>query len=264
MLQKPVSSIMLFLLAISALALTSRIQPVSAFETVYINADGSIIPSTAPVSTVDNVTYTLTGNVNMSIGVQRSNIEFDGGGHTVQGSGSGSGVDLESVNNVTVENVSISDFSNGIYLNFSSSIMLCNNCASGCNAAIYLSDSVNNTLFNNTVIQNLQGIILDSSGNNTLRGNYVTENPDYGIALFSSPYSVLSDNTILGNAGLGGRGINVASSSHEILSCNNVTSNYDGIVSTFFWQHSLQNVIRRSIRSNFGVYGSSLNDYQLD
>ena len=32
--------------------------------TIYIRADGSIDPSDAPISTVDNVTYTLTGNVN--------------------------------------------------------------------------------------------------------------------------------------------------------------------------------------------------------
>jgi parallel beta-helix repeat protein len=260
--RKHVFSMVLFLLVISTLLLASEIRSAKADGTIYINADGSITPSTAPISTLDNVTYTFTGNINESIVVQRNSTVIDGAGYAIRGSGSGKGMDLESVNNVAVENVSISDFGNGIHLNFSSNITLCNNFASGCNVAIYLSNSASNTLFNNTVIQNLQGIILDSSGNNTLRGNYVTENPDYGIALFSSPYGVLIDNTILGNAGLGGRGIYVLSSPHDILSCNNVTSNYDGIViDSSSGSVLFQNVIKRSIRSNFGVYGSSVNDY---
>lgn len=55
---------MLTLLLLDMLALTFNSQTVKAFEFIYIRADGSIDPSTANITSVDNVTYTLTGNIN--------------------------------------------------------------------------------------------------------------------------------------------------------------------------------------------------------
>jgi len=52
---------MLSLVLISTLTLALNIQPVKASGTIYIRADGSIDPPTAPISTDDNVTYTFTG-----------------------------------------------------------------------------------------------------------------------------------------------------------------------------------------------------------
>lgn len=276
---------MLFLLVTSVVALAFETRTAKASGTVYINADGSIAPSTAPISTVDNITYTLAGNINESIVVQRSNIVVDGAGYTVQGSGSGNGIDLESVNNVTVENASINDFQSGIwlnasfndtlsnntltwngpygiYLNASSNNTLSGNYASGSAFAVYLYNSSNNVLSGNIVISNHKGISLDSSNNNTLNNNYVTENPAYGIELFSSSYNLLVGNTVLGNAGLGGVGVYLSFSPHNTLSGNNATANYDGIVLDSSSGNILfQNVIGSSIRSNFGVYGSTLSDY---
>jgi parallel beta-helix repeat protein len=283
--QKLVSRVILFLLITSVLASAFETRTARADGTVYINADGSITPASAPISTLDNVTYTLTGNVNESIVVQRSNIVLDGAGHRVQGSGSGNGIDLESVNNVTVENASVNDFRSGIwlnssfndtlvdnsltwngpygiYLNVSSNDRLSDNYASGSRVAIYLYTSSNNTLSGNTAIRNDQGIILDSSSNNTLNDNDVTENPAYGIGLYSSSYNLLSDNTLLGNAGLGGVGIYLTSSSYNTLSRNNATANYDGIVLDSSPNNALfQNVFDNNVGNNFVVYGSALSDY---
>ena len=276
---------MLFLLVTSVLVLALETRTAKADETFYINADGSITPSTAPISTVDNITYTLTGNINESIVIERSNIVVDGAGHTVQGSGSGNGIDLESVNNVTVENASINDFQNGmwlnascndtlmnnhltwngpygIYLNASFDNMLSGNYASGSSVAIYLYASFNNTLSGNTAIQNDQGIVLDSSSNNTLSDNDVTENPAYGIALYSSSYNTLVGNTVLENAGLGGAGIYLSSSPYNTLSNNNATANYYGIVLDSSSGNVLvQNLFDNSVGSNFVVDGSALSDY---
>jgi hypothetical protein len=50
---------------LSVLLIAGLIQVVKADGgTIYIRADGSIDPPTIPISTVDNVTYTLTGNIN--------------------------------------------------------------------------------------------------------------------------------------------------------------------------------------------------------
>jgi hypothetical protein len=82
--RKKVSGIMLSLLLIGMLALAFNIQQVKASGTIYIRADGSVEPSTANITSVDNVTYTFTNNINDYIVVQRNNIVVDGAGYTVQ------------------------------------------------------------------------------------------------------------------------------------------------------------------------------------
>jgi parallel beta-helix repeat protein len=238
--QKRVSSLLLFLLAISTVTLALKIKPARADAAIYVNADGSITPSTAPILTFDNVTYSFTGNINESIVVQRNNTIIDGSGYTVQGSGAGNGMDLNSVSNVTIENMSVTGFSKGIYLNYSS----------------------NNLLLNNQATGNYNGIVLDSSSYNRLRDSYVTENPACGIFLFSSCYNDLTGNVAIGNAGLGGAGIYLSSSTCNTLSRNNVTSNYYGVVLYSSSVNVLfQNIIEKSFGRNFVIDGSILSDY---
>ncbi len=50
---------------------------------IYIRADGSIDPPTAPIKTLDNITYTLTNNVYGLIVVERNNIIIDGAGSII-------------------------------------------------------------------------------------------------------------------------------------------------------------------------------------
>jgi len=88
---------------------------------VFINVDGSVQPPSAPISTADNVTYTLTGDISNSLVVGRNNIILDGAGHRLQGTGSGKGLDLSYRQNVTVSGLEIRDFECGICLNGSSS-----------------------------------------------------------------------------------------------------------------------------------------------
>jgi len=115
-----VSGIMVTLLLVGMLTLAFNIEPAKASAFIYIWGDGSINPPSAPISTVDNVTYTFTGNIyDNTIVVYRSNIVVDGNGYTLQGSGSGSkpGFNLTVVvNNVTIKNTSIKNFWFGVYL----------------------------------------------------------------------------------------------------------------------------------------------------
>ena len=72
---------------------------------LYIRANGSIDPPSAPITTSDNITYILTGNLMSDedgIVIERENIILDGNGYLLQGNGSGCGVYLFSVNNVTI------------------------------------------------------------------------------------------------------------------------------------------------------------------
>ncbi len=83
---KVVSGIMLTLLLIGMLTLTFNIQPAEASGTIYIRADGNIDPPTAPISTLDNITYTLVEDIyDDEIVVQRSNIIIDGNEHELKG-----------------------------------------------------------------------------------------------------------------------------------------------------------------------------------
>ena len=53
---------------------------------VYIRADGSVEPSTAPIERSGNV-YTFTGDIQGSIFVERDNVVIDGRGFVLQGTG---------------------------------------------------------------------------------------------------------------------------------------------------------------------------------
>ena len=91
--KKNVASLAMFtLLLLGMLSLAFNIKPAKAewTGTVYIRSDGSIDPPDAPISSVDNITYTLTGNITSDadgIVVERSNIIIDGSGYTLQGTG---------------------------------------------------------------------------------------------------------------------------------------------------------------------------------
>jgi hypothetical protein len=85
---------------------------------IYIRADGSIDPLDAPISTFDNVTYVLTGNITTDadgIVVERDNIVVDGAGYTVEGIGADSshGIFLGEKSNVTIQNIMFQKLKHG-------------------------------------------------------------------------------------------------------------------------------------------------------
>jgi parallel beta-helix repeat protein len=180
--KRVVSGIVLALLLVSMWTGVFRTELVKALnETVYIRADGSIDPPDAPISTVDNVTYTLIGNITSDadgIVVERSNIIIDGNGYTLQGTGAyaSKGIDLSSRSNITSKNTNIKDFSYGILLSESSNISI-----------------TGNNITNNS----WGGIGLWNSRYNSISGNHITNNGRIGITLTGLFGS--SNNSIVGN-----------------------------------------------------------------
>jgi len=181
---------MLTLLSIGTLTLASSIQPIRAErEQIHIRADGSVYPSTYPISSVDNITYTLTGNISgiEEIDVERDNIVIDGEGHTLEGCGVGAtGISLLHTKNVTVRNTKIQGFHRGIWLTISS-----NNCIVGNKLAnnlfgidfygswfygTYLHYSFNNSIVGNTIANNEYGLYFTYSPDNTIVGNTIANN----------------------------------------------------------------------------------------
>ena len=275
LLGKTVSGIMVTLLLIGMLTFAFHVQPVRASGTIYIKADGSVIPQDAPISSVDNVTYTFTGNINDSIVVERDNIIIDGAGYTVQGTGAyeSKGIDLSGKENVTIRNMETRAFYYGIYLSESSNnsvvgnnitannwygicpLYSSNNIISGNNITnneygIYLISSSNgNSMSGNNITDNSYGIYLqDTSNNNSVKGNNITNNYD-GIYLGNSSINTISGNNITNNE----YGIYLYhSSNNNIISGNNITANNDGGI--LLSDYSSGNSISGNLFTNNGLY----------
>jgi parallel beta-helix repeat protein len=219
-----------------------KIQTVNAYTTIIINADGSISPPTAPISTVDNVTYTFTGNISYptyyGIVVERSNIIIDGNGYTVQGNQSGNGLFSMSPNNVTIKNANFKNFEYGICLTYPiimhmstylgppilvpapNNAVIGNNITNNYYGVYFGYSSVYNSISGNNITDNTYGIYLDSSSNASISGNNITANNDDGIGLFSSSSSFIGGNNITTNKN---DGIYLDSSSSNSISGNNIT-----------------------------------------
>jgi len=139
-------------------------------ETIYILADGSVRPSTAPISSADNVTYTFTSDItDSSIVILRDKIVVDGAGYILQGQGE-IGIELSYRSNVTIRDMQISGF------------QYC---------GIFLWSSLNNTIAGNPIANNFGGILIQNASN-----NITVTNNDRGISLYSSSNNVLRNNSM--------------------------------------------------------------------
>ena len=256
--RKIVSGIILALVLISMSTFAFNVQQVKASPgTIYIRANGSINPSTAPISSVDNVTYTFTGNIYDSIVVERNNIVVDGAGHTVEGTGAlySKGITLSGRSNITIKNMEINAFYYGIWLGSSSSNSISGNSIKYNNEGIKLMSSNYNIISGDNITNNDCGIYFSSSSSNTASGNNITDN-DYGIYLESSSSNIISGNSITANNDCG---IYLDYSSSNIISGNSIKYNWYGV---YFSSSSSNTVSVNNItNNNYGVLLYVSSDY---
>ena len=204
MVREAASGIMLVLLSTGALILAFNSQPVGAAGTIYIRADGSVDPSTAPIQRHGDV-YTFTDNVYNEVVVRKSYIIIDGDGYTIKGSRK-QGVQalvLSHVNNVTIKNINVKDFFDAVSFR----------------GASY------NTFSGNNITNNVNGIFLDESSNNIIIGNNIGGNQTRGIWLYESFNNIIVENNITNN----GYGIYVEcliEPANNIIYHNNFIDNY--------------------------------------
>jgi len=221
------SGIMLTLLLTGILTLAFNTQPVKASGTIYIRADGSIDPSTAPIQR-DRDVYTFTDNINDEIVVEKDNIVVDGAGYILRGLGSGRGIYLTDISNVTIKNLRVHSFYWGIYLENSS----------------------DNSIFGNRIYRNsVHGIMVDEhSNNNRIFGNRIWHNDDSGIELIHSSNNIISGNEITDHyiaMWLWGF------SNSNIIFGNKITDNDSGI----WLGRSSKNTLTRNRIANNGILG---------
>jgi parallel beta-helix repeat protein len=215
------------LVVVLSLMLNSNVSRTE--ETVYIRADGTVKPSTAPITTGNHYAYTLVGNINGSLVIQRNDTILNGNGYTLQGPGNGTGLLLSGLRNATIGNITVVNFTYGIFLNCSD-----NNTLSGCTVAgnkedgIHLESSSSNVISDNNVTVNDEaGIYLYASSGNTLSDNLLSNNHWNGVLLNSSSLNTLSGNTAESVL----YGIHLYFSDNNTLSRNNV----GGVVGVYLY-----------------------------
>jgi len=206
--KKSVSMLVLLLLVSVVMFSLPQIGIVNAEGTIYIRADGSM-EGTDKVQRDGNI-YTFTDNVvNQSIIVEKDDIVVDGAGYTLEGDGKTSAIWLENRRNVTIKNMQITHFGEGIRI-----MGYCeNNAIIGNN----ITDIGHKTDTGNAIW------LTFGASNTTISGNNITGNR-VGIFVYMSGGTIISENCIASN----GLGIWISGSSNHIIR-NNITDNNVGV-----------------------------------
>ncbi len=208
------------------LFLTFNIQPVKAGGTVYVRADGTV-EGTDKIQCDGNV-YTFIDDIFDEIVVERSNIIVDGNGYALQGSGTG--FQLDGVDNVTIQNVNIQGFATAININDSSYNVISGNTMQDCGGfmgSVILESpysNYNNTFSRNTFSNNSGSCLVLWGFNDMISDNIITNNNANGINL-ERDYNTFSGNTISNNTGAG---ISVSGSSNLVFG-NTLENNRYGV-----------------------------------
>jgi putative cofactor-binding repeat protein len=183
------------------------------FEIIRIMPDGTV-EGTDKIHRDGNV-YTFTGDVNGYLNnsftdlkgfllVMRDNVVIDGAGHTLKCNGTGVGIFLRSMHNVTVKNFNLKGFAVGISLYLVEPGVLLE-------YPMERGHALNNQLLNNniTVVDSDDiitgelggwGIYLEFANNTVISGNTITtQTPEKGIYCGSGCYdTTLANNRFIG------------------------------------------------------------------
>ena len=213
-------ALILLLVLCFALISISEIGTVKAESTVYIRADGTVEGTDKILR--DGNRYTFTDNIYSPIVVEKDDVVLDGEGYTLQGNGTGYGIELTRRSNVTIRNMTITKFDTGIHA-FASK---------------------NNNISANYIAHNEgNGISLDS-GVNTIFGNIITNNGGNGVLLYFSSYNIIRGNNITENY----RGLDIYGSQYNSISGNSITNN--SLVGLWFFGSSSNYLLGNNITDN--------------
>ncbi len=203
------------------------------FENVIVNKTLNLLGENRDTTIVNG------GGSGTAIFVSNSNVTIEG--FWITGSGSNffdAGIKLEIVQDCKIENNTVINNKQGIYLDHSNGNLITDNVANSNYCGIYQRYSENCTIANNTANSNsLFGIYLYTSSKNNVENNTVNSNGNSGISLYSSSernsvvHNSVSDTTY---------GFFLSSSSNNNIIKNNVTNNGLGI---YLWSSSDNNII---------------------
>lgn len=215
------------------LASGNFLPPPPELPYLYIKADGTVEPQTATIQRIGE-TYTFTENIiNHTLEVQRDGVVVDGAGFLLQGNGTGKGIVLTSMVNVTIRDLTLRNLRIGIYLNQSVGNTITRNDITSTESGIFSESSSNNDIFENDITGNsVAGIVLiEYSNHNNIFKNRILESGVAGIMLefannHTSDYNNIMQNDITDNKAFG---IRISSSSNCQIEGNNIRNSEWGI-----------------------------------
>jgi parallel beta-helix repeat protein len=181
---------------------------------VIIHEDGSVT-GTNKILQNDNI-YTLTGDISITgefkysaLQILKDGITIDGAHFSITTDGScHKGITMLEIERVTIKNLYINNFREGIRIDDSSNNRIINNIITGYNGSdshvfpngMYISRSKNNFIASNIITQNENcGILIQAgSSGNSLIGNTVSEN-NIGIDISYNGNNILRNNQMKNN-----------------------------------------------------------------
>jgi parallel beta-helix repeat protein len=177
---------------------------------IYIKSDGTVSPSTAPISRVGDY-YTLTANINKPIFIEKSGVTLDGDYHKSTGAKDHYGVYIYQQSDITVKNLNLEKWIYSVFLyeSDSNSIIDCTMVDNQWNG-MRMWDSEYNYMTINSFSDNPIGLLLDQSNNNMITENKFVDN-NHGLRL-EGDYNVAFKN----RASYNSVGISVSADSNSI------------------------------------------------
>jgi len=209
--------VLLLLLTVSPVLAVPVSEPQG---TIHILADGNIDPLDAPIQRSGNL-YVFINNALAKLVVSKNDIVIDGGEYTLEGNGTGIGISMAGLNNVTVRNTKVYGFEHGISLSGTHNkvynnvavdntwigIGMCagsnnntvyENRISGSKFGLWFCTSSNNTIYANIITGCEKGAWIEFSSNMTFSRNIFTANR-IGVALLSSSNNTFFHNSFIDN-----------------------------------------------------------------
>lgn len=175
---------------------------------IYIKSDGSVDPSVPSIQRIGD-TYTLTCDISCTadgIVIERDNVVIVGMGYRLQGIKLpySTGIYLQGLNNVTIEDMNIKEFWQGIFvLDSSNSTIIGISTTNNGNGVeggygVDIIGSSNVSIIGSNVTRNYCGIYLCESSNTTISENSIRDNW-YGIWLSGSSNIECFHNNFINN-----------------------------------------------------------------
>lgn len=228
-------------------------------------------PST--VTTIDSCTtieepghYRLGADIENSdastcIEIETSDVVLDGDGRTVDGVNNDSsiGVSIDgnnSLSNVTVQNLTVTDWESGVrYHDVIDGAVTAVN-ATNTSEGIALHSVEETTVENNVVLGNDVGIFVDdSSTNNSVARNNAVNNTD-GIALWASDDNAITNNTVR-NSEDNAISLAVRSANNTLAGNTVVTNDYGIVIDRSNENEVTDNTVRNSTRDGIVLLGAN-------
>ena len=226
--KKHIATLMILLVLCSILLIVNTVKSApDDLEAFYILSDGNVSPAT-PLIVRTGDAYSLTGNINATIIVQKSGITFNGNGYTLYGNNTPSGPTVSAfvingVNTVTIMNTRIINYSYGVFLQDTMHNNITNNYFDYDIYAVGLHGNADfNTIANNTMTGGLYGVYTDYGFNNNstvIYNNITNLSGGVGINLLNSAGNVIQGNTMDHN----NKGINLWQCTGSVVNGNIMT-----------------------------------------